>query len=216
MQWPTATSTDQKSSGSAAYSTESGRHSGTTLTDAAKQWPTPYGLSSSNGPDGNEFSTAVRNWPSPRSEDSESCGNHPNATDSLTGAITLWSTPNVPNRGRESQASKDSRPNSGGIDLQTQVDNWGTPRSSDYKGSDDHGFMLGKGYLCAQAETNFSHQAQATHAGPPSCETTRTSPPPSARKRLNPAFTNFLMGAPVFWTVPYAIGSNMCSHGLGE
>ena len=32
--WPTPTSTDHKASGSAAYSTESGRHSGTTLTDA--------------------------------------------------------------------------------------------------------------------------------------------------------------------------------------
>jgi hypothetical protein len=34
--WPTPTSTDQKSSGAANYSTESGRHSGTTLTDACR------------------------------------------------------------------------------------------------------------------------------------------------------------------------------------
>ena len=33
--WPTPTATDAKASGSAGYSTESGRHSGTTLTDAA-------------------------------------------------------------------------------------------------------------------------------------------------------------------------------------
>lgn len=32
--WPTATATDAKASGAAGYSTESGRHSGTTLTDA--------------------------------------------------------------------------------------------------------------------------------------------------------------------------------------
>ena len=31
---------DSKSSGSAGYSTESGRHTGTTLTDAARMWPT--------------------------------------------------------------------------------------------------------------------------------------------------------------------------------
>ncbi len=40
--WPTATVQDAASSGSAAYSTDSGRHSGTTLTDAARMaWATP-------------------------------------------------------------------------------------------------------------------------------------------------------------------------------
>lgn len=35
--WPTPTGQDQKASGAAEYSTESGRHSGTTLTDAAQR-----------------------------------------------------------------------------------------------------------------------------------------------------------------------------------
>jgi len=42
--WPTATSMDARASGAAGYSVVSGRHSGTTLTDAAvrlRQWPTP-------------------------------------------------------------------------------------------------------------------------------------------------------------------------------
>ena len=41
--WPTPTRGDGSSSGSAGYSTQSGRHSGTTLTDAARlaPWPTP-------------------------------------------------------------------------------------------------------------------------------------------------------------------------------
>ena len=41
--WPTPTREDGRSSGAAGYSTESGRHSGTTLTDAARMasWPTP-------------------------------------------------------------------------------------------------------------------------------------------------------------------------------
>lgn len=39
--WPTATATDAKASGAAGYSTASGRHSGTTLTDAAcRPWTT--------------------------------------------------------------------------------------------------------------------------------------------------------------------------------
>ena len=42
--WPTATATDATASGAAGYSTASGRHSGTTLTDAtvrASSWTTP-------------------------------------------------------------------------------------------------------------------------------------------------------------------------------
>jgi len=38
---PTPTAGDAKASGSAGYSTASGRHSGTTLTDATVRWPTP-------------------------------------------------------------------------------------------------------------------------------------------------------------------------------
>jgi hypothetical protein len=40
--WPAATATDSKASGAAGYSTASGRHSGTTLTDATvREYPTP-------------------------------------------------------------------------------------------------------------------------------------------------------------------------------
>jgi hypothetical protein len=44
--WSTPTQQDQASSGAAGYSTESGRHSGTTLTDAANlaAWPTPNAM----------------------------------------------------------------------------------------------------------------------------------------------------------------------------
>lgn len=37
------------------------------LENAAKMWPTPYGFQAGNGPDGNEFSTAVRQWVTPKS-----------------------------------------------------------------------------------------------------------------------------------------------------
>ena len=39
--WPTATAGDAKSTGAASYSTESGRHSGTTLTDAVRGHQAP-------------------------------------------------------------------------------------------------------------------------------------------------------------------------------
>ena len=63
-------------------------------------------------------------WPTPRSEDSESCQQQTaGKADSLTDASRMWTTPNVPNRGKESKESKESR-GSGGVDLQTQADAW--------------------------------------------------------------------------------------------
>ena len=47
--WPTATAGDSKSSGASGYSTDSGRHSGTTLTDSARQWATPDATVSNDG-----------------------------------------------------------------------------------------------------------------------------------------------------------------------
>lgn len=44
---------------------------------------------------------AVGMWPTPRSEDSESAGNHPGASDSLTGVTTDWQTPAQSWRDRE-------------------------------------------------------------------------------------------------------------------
>jgi hypothetical protein len=94
-------------------------------------WPTPMHQDSKRTGDDSTTAdkellvhAAERRWPSPRSEDSEACGNHPGATDSLTGATKQWATPNVPNRGAERK--EDKRPESGGEDLQTQA-MWLTP-----------------------------------------------------------------------------------------
>jgi hypothetical protein len=66
------------------------------------QWPTPRTIT--GGPEVREtkvlrgsgaidLQQAARQWPTARSEDAESCGNHPGATDSLTGAARQWPTP---------------------------------------------------------------------------------------------------------------------------
>lgn len=44
------------------------------------------------GSGGIDCQTQALNWPPARSEDSERAGNHPNATDSLTGATNNWPT----------------------------------------------------------------------------------------------------------------------------
>jgi hypothetical protein len=61
--WPTLTAGDSKASGSASYSTESGRHSGTTLTDAVVRLPTP------NATDYKGPSTRSQGKERPRSDD---------------------------------------------------------------------------------------------------------------------------------------------------
>jgi len=70
----------------------------------------------------------AQSWPTPRTEDAERCGNHPNAVDSLTGAIALWPTPKTPTGGRETKTSKEAR-GAGGTDLQTTAQLWATPRA---------------------------------------------------------------------------------------
>ena len=70
-------------------------------------------------------------WPSPRSEDSESCGNHPQATDSLTGASRQWQTPKTPSGGNTSRGHG----RKGEPLLDGQAKAWKTP----------HGFQAGNG-----------------------------------------------------------------------
>lgn len=146
-----------------------------TLEGASQAWPTPSATEGDGDPGtvqarrqrmaqkhnnqngfGLNLAQATGAWPSPRAEDSESAGNHPNATDSLTGATKDWqtpgtdsfrsrggnrkdemgldqqartqdwATPNVPNRGPEARQKKKKR-GSGGEDLQTQAGTWPTP-----------------------------------------------------------------------------------------
>ena len=61
-------------------------------------------------------------WPTARQEDGESCGNHPGAVDSLTGASRNWVTP---------------KSATGGPDLMEQVQHWKTPHgmgNEDFRG----------------------------------------------------------------------------------
>ncbi len=72
VRWPTPTSGDSKASGAAGYSTESGRHSGTMLTDAA--------VGARGGTE------TPPTYPTPRAIDGRAKGNGPRP-DTLTGRI---------------------------------------------------------------------------------------------------------------------------------
>ena len=65
-------------------------------------------------------------WPGARAEDSESCGNHPGASDSLTGVTRDWPAPTVSSLDNRKGASKNS-----GDGLQTAAKNWATPQAHD-------------------------------------------------------------------------------------
>lgn len=178
--WPTPSANNQTGTGVRGERTLN-------LQTAADLWPTPYGFQAGNGPDGNEFSTAVRNWATPRSTDGEKGG--PNQRGSrgdpiLPGQAASWATPMA--RIAKGGGNVKHRP-----DGKTRLD-----------------------MLDWQAEA-FSPPDLPTQDGPTSSPDAPGSPPPSPltasvsggtrpdlseRKRLNPMFTEWLMGWPAWWT----------------
>lgn len=77
----------------------------------------------------------IANWPTPHSEDSESCGNHPGAVDSLTGAARLWPTPCEDNANNTGGPSRPRGAMSGGYqDLTVSAALWTTPQAHDQAG----------------------------------------------------------------------------------
>jgi hypothetical protein len=91
--WPTPTV--QYRAGSAGYSTESGRHSGTTLADAVRMWPTPDasgagsnkgGAAGRVGQERPALATAVKLCPTTRAHDGRGgCGRSKMAQEQKTG-----------------------------------------------------------------------------------------------------------------------------------
>lgn len=112
LSWPTPTATDAKGSGSAGYSTASGRHSGVTLTDAA-----------------------VRNWPTPRASDGDKGG--PNQTQKGVPSLValarsgLWASPESFEARSAELLARGSRPL--GVNLGQQAQRWATPAARDFR-----------------------------------------------------------------------------------
>lgn len=166
----------------------------------------------------------ARTWPSPRAEDSESCGNHPGATDSLTGAVSLWNTPQTSNAngsreedGKRSvglntqvemwptpkaaaggpNSNREERESTGGPDLQEQVQKWPSPAARDYRSPNQLPDQLPN-----FVHHSFSLPVLSQESGEVLGSTTRI-----LRQRLNPAFVCWLMGWPMWWTRAAPISS---------
>lgn len=99
-----------------------------TCESACSSWPT----ATANDAQQRQISVL---WPTARAEDSESCGNHPGATDSLTGATRNWATPKAltggPNSNREAWRERTGK--TGGADLQEQIGHWQTPATDSFR-----------------------------------------------------------------------------------
>lgn len=118
--------------GGGSYSRGGDRGEEMLLGGEVQNWPTATANPStkSNGLMGPNLIEAGQNWPSARAEDAERAGNHPGATDSLTGATQLWPT-------AQSGDAKMHQANTGGNPtLYSSSQNWPSPCSRDPKGVD--------------------------------------------------------------------------------
>ena len=113
----------------------------------------------------------VKLWPTPRSEDSQCAGNHPNAMDSLHAAVKLWPTPPA------NDANNVTRQSGAFQSLTRQVQTFRTPQKRDWKGTTSEKW--------ANRENGDNTPSLADQVG----------------GQLNPTWVEWLMGYPSEWTV---------------
>lgn len=211
---------DAKSSGSAGYSTESGRHSGTTLTDAMRAWEDAHGVRRSSEHYWGDLERAEKeHGPSPYAK--------------LEGPTVKWPTPMVPNGGRRNPpgtsatgVTPDGRKKQ--VDLAEIARRWSTPRASDGpNGGPNQAGSKGDLPLVAQAAKWATpiardHRSDSTNAA------FQSSPPlgrqvlmtnvagatgssEEALLRLNPLFVAALLALPCWWTA-FDVSETPSSH----
>ena len=205
--WPTATASDANASGSAAYSTASGRHSGTTLTDAVVRMPDQLATPRAEHDSGRHrgiadtlHSQVKKDWPTPSASmpnDTESPeswlaraallkekhGNGNGAGMPLAVAVKIadWPTPRASeNENRQTKASPSQLAGEHGWSLGAAVNHqWATPMASDYKS---------RGGSAGWDGSDLVSQVAATFV-------------PLRNAALNSAWVCRLMGFPDGWTV---------------
>ena len=148
------------------------------------------------------FANDSSSWPTPNTPsggpNSESTATHTGGMD-LEGAVALWPTP----RAEDSEATGAHRGTPDTLNAAAGL--WATPAARATKGACSPGALTrrdGKSrmdLLDNQAVyfQPFLQGETSTTDGEPSSPSTRTS-----RRRLNPDFTEWLMGWPIGWTVP--------------
>lgn len=194
--WPTP------DTGSTGSKDAENREGGASLGANVAMWPTPYGLAdNSHGPDGNEFSTACRQWSTPQAHDQTgaaseeskarrlTAGSKPGCRD-LTSDATIWATPAAHER------ANTPREVDHGIQLANQADSWATPANRDYRSPNATSFQERSDSTKGEQLVNQIEH----HFLPPDQRQTGDKSRKCSTRRLNPAFVCWLMGWPWWWT----------------
>ncbi len=111
-----------------------------------------YGLQTSELPISGKGSSS---WPTALSEDGESCGNHPGATDSLTGATRNWPTAQAHDAAgakTPAQIEKMRLAGHGVANLNESAEHWRTPDSAGQGGPRNRQGSIGAGHQVTIAE----------------------------------------------------------------
>jgi hypothetical protein len=161
-------------------------------------------------------------WRTARSEDAESCGNHPGATDSLTGAVKTshmpasdsfrsrggdrvneqgldqqargWPTPKAMTGGKNSKRLERRKlgGGQGGADLEETVANWPTPQNRDFRSGVSGAIAKKNSRPLSEVASQSFLRARTTS------QPGKNFSPPT--RQLNPRFVEMLMGLPLGWT----------------
>jgi len=131
-------------------------------------------------------------WPSGQGHHSRKQVGDTQRQSLLPEQAEMWATPNAMAGGSVSRGGDRIEE----LLLGGQATNWATPQHAD----GEAGGGANQACLTNQVEGRYSHQAPAIKVGPASSKRTRTS-----RRRLNPMFTEFLMGWMPGWTIPEPI-----------
>ena len=191
LAWPTPTVGDSR--GSARHTTTTGMsHTGTTLVDAVRQWPTPTGIHADRG----NHDEPLENYEQ-RVRDYEEGRAKGKPGKSLGVAARMWPTPRTPSGGAESAERKQElgRTASGGSDLTSAVRQWPTATSRDWKDTPamsvdrpdrPPGGRIDQLPRAVYADGRVRREHSSTPGNPPGL--------------LNPAWVEELMGFPTGWT----------------
>ena len=218
--WPTPTAGDSASTGAASYSTASGRHSGTTLTDAARKWPAARAGVHGEPGAGKGHPTVASMWDAPTAHDGRRPGADLFSTQgaNLSRQATLWAAPSAINpNDTETLESWQARAdglkkkgingNGAGMPLAVQAKKWATPTVADVTG----GHANRSGNRSEELLLNGQARKWADECSPPTGRQVLTTPmageiglQQEGRPRLNAQFVEMLQGLPRNWTVPIA------------
>jgi len=179
--WPTATG--QAQSGSAAYSTESGRHAGTTLTDAIRMWNTP--------------STEDHKTDGPAVLNRYANGEAMTCDMRLRNQAAMWPTASVPNGGRTTSTSNYG-PNGEKrqIDLGAIAAQWPTPQRHDAQGGKTPEQIAAMKERTGAGVSNLNESAE--HWATPTEDNANNAGGPS---RLNGTYRDLTVDA-IHWQTP--------------